>query len=110
MHFIRFAIENPVKVAVGVILLALFGTLGIFSVPIQLVPDVDAPVIKVTTRWTGSSPQEMESEIVDRQEEKLFGISATTYGCSAQTLARARNWGTTVGRSVDLTASGQRPL
>lgn len=75
MHFIRFAIENPVKVAVGVILLALFGTLSIFAVPIQLTPDVDAPVIKVKTRWPGASPQEMESEIVDRQEDKLKSVA-----------------------------------
>jgi HAE1 family hydrophobic/amphiphilic exporter-1 len=75
MPFIRFAIENPVKVAVGVILLALFGTLSIFAIPVQLTPDVDAPVIKVTTRWTGASPQEMESEVVDRQEEKLKSVA-----------------------------------
>lgn len=75
MQFIRFAIDNPVKVAVAVILLALFGTLSIFAVPIQLVPDVDAPVIKVTTRWIGASPQEMESEIVDRQENKLKSVA-----------------------------------
>lgn len=75
MSFIRFAIENPVKVAVGVILMALFGTLSIFAIPIQLTPDVDAPVIKVITRWTGASPQEMESEVVDRQEEKLKSVA-----------------------------------
>lgn len=75
MSFIHFAIENPVKVAVGVILLALFGTLSIFAVPIQLTPDVDAPVIKVKTRWTGASPQEIESEVVDRQEEKLKSVA-----------------------------------
>jgi|CXWL01.1.fsa_nt_gi HAE1 family hydrophobic/amphiphilic exporter-1 len=75
MPFIRFAIENPVKVAVGVILLALFGTLSIFAIPIQLTPDVDAPVIKITTRWSGASPQEMESEVVDRQEEKLKSVA-----------------------------------
>ncbi len=75
MHFIRFAIENPVKVAVGVILLVLFGTLSIFAVPIQLTPDVDKPVITVKTRWTGASPQEMESEIVDRQEAKLKSVA-----------------------------------
>ena len=71
MGIIRFAIDNPVKITVGVILLVLFGLLSILRLRIQLTPDVDRPVITVTTRWTGASPQEIESEIVDRQEEKL---------------------------------------
>ncbi|RJP34329.1 MAG: efflux RND transporter permease subunit, partial [Phycisphaerales bacterium] len=75
MGLIQFVIDNPVKVAVGVILLVMFGLLSLFNVPIQLTPDVDVPVVTVTTFWSGASPQEIESEIVDRQEDKLKSIS-----------------------------------
>ncbi len=75
MNVIQFAIENPVKIAVSVILVILFGTLSVFNIPIQLTPDVDQPVITVTTRWSGASPQEIESEIVDRQEDKLKSVT-----------------------------------
>ncbi|MGB0715369.1 MAG: efflux RND transporter permease subunit [Phycisphaerae bacterium] len=75
MGLIRFAIENPVKVAVGVILLLIFGILSVFQIPIQLTPDVDRPVITVKTAWPGASPQEIESEIIDRQEDKLKSVS-----------------------------------
>ena len=75
MGIIRFAIANPVKVTVGVILLVLFGLLSIFQVRVQLTPEVDRPVITVSTYWTGASPQEIETEIVDRQEEKLKNVS-----------------------------------
>ncbi|MFQ5589601.1 MAG: efflux RND transporter permease subunit [Phycisphaerae bacterium] len=75
MGVIRYAVDNPVKMAVGVILLVLFGTLSLFRIPIQLTPDVDKPVITVTTVWPGASPQEVESEIVDRQEEKLKNVT-----------------------------------
>ncbi len=75
MGIIRFAIDNPVKVAVGVILVVLFGTLSIFRLSAQLTPDVDRPVITVKTEWPGASPQEIESEIVDRQEDKLKNVS-----------------------------------
>ncbi len=74
MGIIRFAIENPVKVTVAVILMVLFGILSIFWIPIQLTPDVDRPLITVNTFWEGASPQEIEREIVDRQEEKLKGV------------------------------------
>lgn len=75
MGIIRFAIENPVKVAVMVILLVLFGLLSLAGLPVQLTPDVDRPVITVTTTWRGASPQEIESEIIDRQEDKLKSVT-----------------------------------
>ena len=75
MGLIRFAIDNPVKVTVGVILLVLSGLLSLTRMRVQLTPDVDRPIITVTTRWIGASPQEIEREIVERQEEKLKNVS-----------------------------------
>jgi len=49
MPIIRFAIENPVKVAVAVLLLVLFGLLSISHIPIQLTPNVEGTIITVTT-------------------------------------------------------------
>lgn len=71
MDFIRFSIQNPVKVAVGVILILLFGLLALRAVPVQLVPDVDRPVVSVSTAWPGRSPGEIERTILIEQEEKL---------------------------------------
>ena len=75
MDYIRFAIDNPVKVTVGVLLLLLFGFIGLFAIPVQLVPNIDHPVIRVTTNWTGRSPEEIEKEIVEEQEDKLKAVS-----------------------------------
>lgn len=75
MDYIRFAIENPVKVAVGVILLGLFGIIALTSIPVQLTPDVDQPIISVTTEWTGRSPDEIEREIIEEQEDVLKNVS-----------------------------------
>ncbi|NLX20064.1 MAG: efflux RND transporter permease subunit [Phycisphaerae bacterium] len=75
MDIIRFTITNPVKVAVGVLLVGLFGTLALFDIPIQLTPNVDEPRVTVTTRWSGKSAREIEREIIERQEEKLKGVS-----------------------------------
>ena len=72
MGIIRFAINNPVKVTVGVILLMLFGLLSVFHIPIQLIPNVDEPRITVSTFWEGASPQEIEREIVERRD--LTGV------------------------------------
>jgi len=84
MRFVDVFIQNPVKVAVGVILLVLFGLLTItppsivpspLRTPVQLTPNTDEPIVSVSTTWEGASPEEVEREIVDKQEDTLKGIS-----------------------------------
>ncbi len=85
MHPISAFIENPVKVAVGVLLLCLFGIISLFAMPVQLSPDVERPTITVSTTWAGASPQEVEKEIVQEQEEQLKsvqGVVEMTSDCS----------------------------
>ena len=47
MNLIAACVANPVKAAVGVLLLTLFGGLAIFSMPVQLTPEVQIPTITV---------------------------------------------------------------
>ncbi len=70
-RLVEAVVAYPVSVAVGVILLVLFGGLSLARIPIQLVPTVDRPEITVETVWRGASPEEVEREIADRQEEHL---------------------------------------
>ena len=71
MDPIRFSIQNPVKVAVGVILVLLFGVIALTAIPIQLTPDVQRPVVTVRTEWPSRSPEEIEESILVEQEDKL---------------------------------------
>ncbi len=74
MNPIGFAVHKPVTVLVGVIVLVLFGVLALVRLPVQLTPDVDQPLVTVSTRWEGASPQEVEQEIVNEQEEMLKSL------------------------------------
>jgi HAE1 family hydrophobic/amphiphilic exporter-1 len=78
MNPIGFSITNPVKISVGVILIIMAGLLALGAIPIQLTPNVDQPVVSVTTRWEGASPSEIESDIVREQEDKLKTIEGLT--------------------------------
>ncbi len=78
MHPISWFIENPVKVSVGIILLTLFGLIAMFRMPMQLTPNVQRPQISVSTSWPGASPQEIEKEIVNEQEEQLKSVEGIT--------------------------------
>ena len=74
MNLIAACVANPVKAAVGVLLLTLFGGLAIFSMPVQLTPEVQIPTITVESLWRGASPQEVEQELVQPLEEQLRSV------------------------------------
>lgn len=78
MHLLQAFIENPVKVAVAVLLVALFGLIALFRMPMQLTPEVETPTLTISTRWPGASPQEIEREIIQEQEEELKGVEGIT--------------------------------
>ncbi len=74
MKMIEASIRYPVSTAVGVILLILFGAIALFRIPIQLTPNVEEPKVTITTLWPGASPQEIEQEIIEEQEEQLKSV------------------------------------
>ena len=74
MKLFESFIRNPVKVSVGVLIVALFGSISLLTMPKQLIPAVQNPVLSVETDWPGASPQEIEREIVQEQEEQLAAI------------------------------------
>src|ERR671912_2629879 len=74
MTTIERSIRQPVAVAVVVILIVIFGLIGLFQVPVQLTPNVDQPVVSISTNWFGAQPQEIEQEILQDQEEVLKTI------------------------------------
>jgi len=75
VDFVRLAIQRPVGVVVAVLIVVMFGLIGVGAIPIQLTPTVDRPIITVTTNWPGRSPQEVVDEITKEQEERLKNVS-----------------------------------
>ncbi len=99
---IGLAIERPVSVSVGVILVVLFGALSIFGLPIQLTPDISTPTLSVSTTWPGASPTEIEADILEQQEEALKSLP----GLERMTSTMRRNRGSitlelAVGSDID---------
>ena len=74
MDLIKFSIQRPVTAAVMVIMIVLFGFIGLSKLPVQLAPDTELPEIEVMTTWYGASPSELETEVVEKQEDKLKSL------------------------------------
>jgi len=78
MALIESFVRSPVKVSVGVLLVALFGFVAAARMPMQLTPEVQTPTITIETRWPGASPQEVEQEIIIEQEDQLKSVEGVT--------------------------------
>ncbi|MDG2223060.1 MAG: efflux RND transporter permease subunit [Rubripirellula sp.] len=74
MKILETLIANPVKVTVGVLIVTLFGGISLQTMPKQLIPAVQNPVLSVETGWPGASPREIEREIILEQEEQLAAV------------------------------------
>ena len=68
------AIRRPVLTAMMSLALILFGGIGYFRLPVREFPDVDAPIVSVTTVLRGANPRVMESTVTDILEEELSTI------------------------------------
>lgn len=74
MKLTRVALSNPVAVIAAMLLVLLMGTIALLSLPIQMIPDVQRPFIQINTGWRAAAPEEVESEIVEPQEDVLRGL------------------------------------
>ena len=78
MDLTRRALQHPAAVAVIAGIVMLTGVWSVFDLPVQLFPDIDRPVMSVGTGWRSASPKEVESEILQPQEEVLQGLPGMT--------------------------------
>lgn len=78
MKLTRQSLENPAAVAVVAAIIMLLGIGSIFSLPAQLLPQIQKPIISVINSWPGASPAEIESEISVPVEEVLQGTPGMT--------------------------------
>ena len=74
MNLTRVSLSNPVAVIAAVLMVLMMGTIGLVSLPVQMIPDVQRPFIQINTGWRSAAPEEVESAIVEPQEDMLRGI------------------------------------
>jgi multidrug efflux pump subunit AcrB len=74
MGLTRLCLKNPAAVAVVLAVIALLGVVSLTKLPIQLLPNIERPVMGIWTGWRAASPREVESEIIEPIERELRGI------------------------------------
>jgi multidrug efflux pump len=74
MTLSELAIRRPVLAVVANLLLIAFGLVAFTQLPLRELPDVDPPIVSITTTYRGASADVVESQITQIIEEQLSGI------------------------------------
>ncbi len=74
MRLSDVSIERPVFATVMSLLILVAGAASYFSLPVRELPDVDNPVVSVSTIYVGASPETVEASVTQPLEEGLNGI------------------------------------
>jgi len=67
----EISIQRPVFATVMSLSIILFGVIAFTRLPVREYPDIDPPVVSITTFYRGASPSVVETEITDILEEQL---------------------------------------
>ncbi|MCB1125024.1 MAG: efflux RND transporter permease subunit, partial [Verrucomicrobiae bacterium] len=74
MSLPEFCIRRPVFAVMLNLLIVLFGVVGYLNLPVRELPDVDPPIVAVTTIYQGANAGIMESEVTERLEQEINTI------------------------------------
>src|SRR5678816_1025513 len=74
MKLSDLSIQRPVFATVMSLAILLFGVIAFTRLPVREYPDIDPPIVSVTTFYRGASPSVIETEITDVLEEQFATI------------------------------------
>lgn len=84
------AVTRPVFASVISLLLIAFGLVSFFKLPLREYPDIDPPVVSVSTDYLGASANVVESRITEVLEDRISGIEGIKFISSSSEDGRSR--------------------
>jgi len=105
----EIAIGRPVLAAVMSLAIVLLGAISFGRIGVREYPDVDPPVVSVTTFYRGASPSVVETEITDVLEEQFATLEdVKTMTSSSREQGSSITIEFELGRDVDQAANDVR--
>ncbi len=105
----RISIQRPVLTSMMSLGLILFGLIGLSRLPVRELPDIDPPIVSVSTVYPGANAQVVETEVTERLEEAINNIEGIkTLTSSSREQVSSITVEFNLSRNVDLAAQDVR--
>lgn len=74
MNISALSIKHPVPAVLLFIMLTVFGIIGFQRLQVQNFPDMDQPTVNINASLEGAAPEQMETEVARKIEDKLVSL------------------------------------
>ncbi|MGH3874778.1 MAG: efflux RND transporter permease subunit [Pseudonocardiaceae bacterium] len=78
IRLVQLSLANRAIVALGTVLVILFGVLSLTSLRQELFPSIDIPIATVLTQYPGASPEVVEQQVTAPIEAAVGGVTGVT--------------------------------
>jgi multidrug efflux pump len=104
-----FSVRRPIFATVISLLIVALGVLAFLRLPVRELPDIDAPIVSVETRYTGAAAAVIESRITEVIEGRLSGVEGLkSITSSSQDGRSSINLEFDISRNIDDAANDVR--
>lgn len=79
MKITELSLKKPVAVIVLMLSVYVLGIIALFTLPVNLLPDIIYPLVKVNISWRGATPEDIENQIADVVEQKVATVDDLDY-------------------------------
>ena len=76
---IKASIYKPITMLMVILTVVVFGIYTYSMMPVNMLPDFEVPVVTATVRYTGASPEELESTVIKPIEDEVELIDGIDY-------------------------------
>ena len=75
MFLSDISIKRPIMMTMALMVFVVFGALAYFGLTLDMMPDVDIPVVTVRRVYPGGNPEEIETQVSKKIEDAVSTIN-----------------------------------
>jgi len=79
MKLTHHAVHRRLATSAIVIALVVLGIYGLWQIPVDLLPNITYPLVKVRINWPGAAPDEIDADIADPVERLMATVDRLDY-------------------------------
>jgi len=79
MKITELAVRRRIATSVIVIALVVLGVYGLWRLPVNFVPNITYPLIRLYVSWPGATPEEIDKDLADPIERQLAQVDGLDY-------------------------------
>ena len=71
VNITKFAVRKPVTIIMCLITIAYFGIQALMGTKVELTPEMELPVLLISTVYAGATPEDINDLVTTKQEDAL---------------------------------------